>query len=100
MSLWRGLGCVCGIMRGEGPVLTVALSWWRGGDRRRFVLRPRGCSQAGMTHAGQTKQTSDVRPFPTRPVCLPGQGLQATQVVSSLCGERSTCPGGGAPTPT
>lgn len=45
----------------------VALSWWRGGDRRRFVLRPRGCSQAGMTHAGQRKQTSDVKLFPTGP---------------------------------
>lgn len=58
---------------------------------------PQGPFPSWMTHAGHTKQTSDVKPFPTRPVCLHGQGLQATQVVSSLCGERSTCPVGGAP---
>lgn len=47
-----------------------------GRGRRRFVLLPRGCSQAGMTNAGQTQLTSDIIPFPTHPVCLPGQGLQ------------------------
>lgn len=59
---------------------------------QRFVL-PRGCSQAGMTNAGQTKQTCDITHLPIRPVCLPVDKVyRATQVVFFLCGERTTCP--------
>lgn len=64
-----------GTQRGEG----LGLGWWLcrgGGQEKRFALLPRGCSQAGMTNARQTKQASDITPTPVRPVCLPGQGLQ------------------------
>lgn len=62
-------------MEGRGP---SAGRWLchGGGVGRRFVLLPRGCSQAGMTKAGQIKQTLDITPLPICPVCLLGQGLQ------------------------
>lgn len=60
-SRGEGLGSVMGEGRGQEAL----------------VFLPRGCSQAGMTNAGQTKQTSDITPFPIHPVYLPGQSLLA-----------------------
>lgn len=102
MSSWLGMG--------EGRIIIIPVAkddtqrrpsaaWWlcRGGrHRRRFAVLPRGCSQAGMTSAGQTKQTPDITPIPIRPVCLPGQGLLATQVVFiPVCGKEHLSSGRG-----
>ena len=49
-----------------------------------------------MTSAGQTKQTPDITPVPIRPVCLPGQGLLAAQVVfMPVCGKEHLSSGRG-----
>lgn len=68
---------------------------------RRFAFLPRGCSQVGVTNAGQTKQTSDITPLPICPVCLPGQGLQGHPGgFLPVWGEEHLSGGRGPPTPS